>query len=253
METARPLTAKAKCCTEQNSTGTHRRPRIYRQPHCTRRRAFNCADRSATSRATSATICRRSTSSICSPTLATRSAVPGSDSIRCRRSLRRMTGVIGGWVRTNSPPGFCQCRCKSCAALTDSMDSRRRGRPGEEFLQFRCRLKLMLCHGHHRRGLEEDAAILVLPHQVSLIWLARQRDAPSIVGLDECGVQHLSNVSNVRPTDAPTQEYVLGHRKRCRRADSSVALRTYRATLSAKGANSDEGRNRRADVRSASR
>jgi hypothetical protein len=63
-----------------------------------------------------------------------------------------------------------------------------RGRPGEEILQFRCRLKLMLCHGHYRRGLEEDAAVLVLPHQVSLIWLARQHDAPLIVGLDECGV-----------------------------------------------------------------
>jgi hypothetical protein len=110
---------------------------------------------------------------------------------------RRWLGVGTIWQ-----PGVCQCRCNSCAALTDSMDSRRRGRPGEEILQFRCRLKLMLCHGHHRRGREEDAAVLVLPHQVALIWLARQHDAPLIVGLDECGVQHLSNVSNVRPTDA---------------------------------------------------
>ena len=85
------------------------------------------------------------------------------------------------------------------------MDGRRRGRPGEEIPQLRCRLKLMLCHGHHRGGLQEDAAILVLPHQVALIWLARQHDASSIVGLDESGVQHLSNVSNVRPTDVDSR------------------------------------------------
>jgi hypothetical protein len=64
-------------------------------------------------------------------------------------------------------------------------------------LQFRRRLKFVLGDGQYCRRLEEDAAVLVLPHQISLVRMAWEYGAPSTVGLDECGLRHLSNISDL--------------------------------------------------------
>jgi hypothetical protein len=51
--------------------------------------------------------------------------------------------------------------------------------------------------GQYSRRSEEDAAVLVLPHQISLVRMAWEYGAPSTVGLDECGLRHLSNISDL--------------------------------------------------------
>jgi hypothetical protein len=60
----------------------------------------------------------------------------------------------------------------------------------------------MLGDGRRCRRLEEDASVLVLPHQVSLVGMPRQYDAPSTVGLDEFGIQHLSNLSDLGSSES---------------------------------------------------
>jgi hypothetical protein len=67
----------------------------------------------------------------------------------------------------------------------------------------------MLGDGHRCRRPEEDAAVLVLPHQVSLVGLPRQYDAPSTVSLDEFGIQHQQKRTQGALTGAATPASAL--------------------------------------------
>jgi hypothetical protein len=116
----------------------------------------------------------------------------------------------------------------------------------------------MLGQGWQRQRLEKDAAIVVLPHQVSLIWMVGQHYATITIGFDQQGFPHVGNISDKRlPAAVPRKRIdALPRRITLQRNSNKLPIRLAsqqrRLAMSSYGAASAPRRCNRYPVQTAS-